>query len=103
MTRLQIVLFGLALLLCLACDQATKQVASSALGSTGPVSLAGDLVRFELATNPGAFLSLGADFVSLGVGSLRTGIFNVADVAIVAGALLLAFGPLRRAPSEEAS
>ena len=30
------------------------------------------------------------DFVSLGVGPLRTGIFNVADVAIVAGALLLA-------------
>jgi signal peptidase II len=41
------------------------------------------------------------DFVSLGLGSLRTGIFNVADVAIVAGALLLALGPLRRAPSEE--
>jgi len=160
MTRFQIVLFGFALLLCLACDQATKQMATSALGSTGPVSLAGDLVRFELAANPGAFLSLGAglpaaarrliflvvvplalalvalvflrsrqlgapqvlglallaggglgnwldrllhsgaviDFVSLGVGALRTGIFNVADVAILAGALLLALGPLRRTP-----
>lgn len=30
------------------------------------------------------------DFVSLGIGPLRTGIFNVADVAIVAGVLLLA-------------
>jgi signal peptidase II len=30
------------------------------------------------------------DFVSLGVGSLRTGIFNVADVAILAGVVLLA-------------
>lgn len=29
------------------------------------------------------------DFVSLGLGALRTGIFNLADVAIVAGALLL--------------
>ena len=29
------------------------------------------------------------DFVSLGVGALRTGIFNVADVAILAGAALL--------------
>ena len=29
------------------------------------------------------------DFVSLGVGPLRTGIFNVADVAIVVGVLLL--------------
>ena len=29
------------------------------------------------------------DFVSLGLGGVRTGIFNVADVAITAGALLL--------------
>ncbi|MEN8162170.1 MAG: signal peptidase II [Myxococcota bacterium] len=29
------------------------------------------------------------DFVSLGVGALRTGIFNLADVAIVLGVLLL--------------
>lgn len=31
------------------------------------------------------------DFVSLGIGSLRTGIFNVADVAITAGVLLVLF------------
>ncbi|MEB2344694.1 MAG: signal peptidase II [Deltaproteobacteria bacterium] len=30
------------------------------------------------------------DFVSLGIGPLRTGVFNLADVAIVAGVLLLA-------------
>jgi signal peptidase II len=29
------------------------------------------------------------DFVSVGVGSLRTGIFNVADVAILAGLFML--------------
>jgi lipoprotein signal peptidase len=29
------------------------------------------------------------DFVSLGIGPVRTGIFNVADVAIVAKVLLL--------------
>ena len=29
------------------------------------------------------------DFISLGAGPIRTGIFNVADVAITAGALLL--------------
>jgi len=29
------------------------------------------------------------DFMNLGVGALRTGIFNVADVAIVVGALLV--------------
>ena len=35
------------------------------------------------------------DFLNLGVGGLRTGVFNVADVAITAGALLLAFSALR--------
>jgi signal peptidase II len=31
------------------------------------------------------------DFMNLGIGSLRTGIFNVADMAIMLGALLLLF------------
>jgi len=31
------------------------------------------------------------DFVSLGIGPLRTGIFNLADLAVMAGALLLVF------------
>lgn len=38
------------------------------------------------------------DFVSLGVGTLRTGIFNLADVAIVAGAALAIFGTPREKP-----
>ena len=29
------------------------------------------------------------DFLNVGIGSLRTGIFNLADMAILAGALLL--------------
>jgi signal peptidase II len=32
------------------------------------------------------------DFMNVGLGSLRTGIFNVADIAIMAGALLIALG-----------
>ena len=32
------------------------------------------------------------DFINLGVGSLRTGIFNVADLAIVFGFVLVLFG-----------
>ena len=35
------------------------------------------------------------DFVSLGFGPIRTGIFNVADLAVVAGALLLFAGSRR--------
>jgi signal peptidase II len=33
------------------------------------------------------------DFMNLGLGRLRTGIFNVADLAIVAGAVVLIFAP----------
>lgn len=44
------------------------------------------------------------DFLSLGIGPVRTGIFNLADVAITAGALLLATLQLRalaeRSPAE---
>ncbi len=42
------------------------------------------------------------DFVSIGVGMLRTGIFNLADVAIMAGAALLLL-PIARAgePADE--
>lgn len=35
------------------------------------------------------------DFVRLGVGSLRTGVFNLADVAIVVGVVLLLLGSAR--------
>ena len=35
------------------------------------------------------------DFMNLGVGSLRTGIFNVADVAITVGVVVIIFAPTR--------
>jgi signal peptidase II len=43
------------------------------------------------------------DFVSLGVGALRTGIFNVADVAIMAGAALLLLPIAAEKSSDEAA
>jgi signal peptidase II len=39
------------------------------------------------------------DFMNLGIGPVRTGIFNVADLAIVAGVVLVA---LRRSPKQPA-
>jgi signal peptidase II len=36
------------------------------------------------------------DFLNVGIGPIRTGIFNVADVAIIIGAAALAFGALAR-------
>jgi len=144
--------FPLVLVACVGCDQASKQAAGWLLAGAHSRSLFGGTVRFELTSNPGAFLSLGAgltepvrhalllglvpallvlaccvcllaparlsrgglvalgliaggglgnwldrvlhdgsvtDFVSLGLGRFRTGIFNVADVAVVAGVLLM--------------
>ena len=46
------------------------------------------------------FLGLVRDFLFLGVGRLRTGVFNVADMAITGGALLMLLG-LRRGRSAE--
>ncbi len=39
------------------------------------------------------------DFLNLGVGWLRTGVFNVADVAIMLGAAIFVLAELRRNPS----
>ncbi len=145
------------LLSAVGCDQAAKKLAETSLAASRPISLLNDCVRFELAQNRGAFLSLGeglpgaaryllfvvlvggalgitltltlrlrtanpaqlialslltggglgnlidrllhdgavVDFVSIGFGPLRTGIFNVADAAITAGVLLLLI-PWRR-------
>lgn len=43
------------------------------------------------------------DFINLGIGSLRTGIFNVADVAIMTGALAVMLSGRLRANSEHQS
>jgi signal peptidase II len=44
------------------------------------------------------------DFMNVGIGSLRTGIFNVADMAITFGGIALLLLPLlrRRVPKAEA-
>ena len=139
------------LIMCVGCDQLTKQIARERLEGTPPRSFLAGTVRLIYAENPGAFLGLGGqlpprarwvllvvinavvaavlavvllwhskmslvsaaactlllagavgnlidrvrfdglviDFMNLGVGPLRTGIFNVADVAITLGAVLL--------------
>jgi signal peptidase II len=158
MTRAVRLALVAAVLLCsVGCDQVAKTLARASLAASRPVSLLDDCVRFELAQNRGAFLSLGeslpgaaryllfvvlvggalaltlaftlrlrsanpvqlvalslltggglgnlidrllhdgavVDFVSIGVGTLRTGIFNIADAAITLGVLLLLI-PWRR-------
>jgi signal peptidase II len=163
MKRSQALIFFALLLVPVGCDHVAKQIAQSALVGSPGVSLAADTVRFELASNPGAFLSLGAglpaglrqliflglvplllaaicavalrsgvssgrslgglalvaggglanwldrlqhggavtDFVSFGVGPYRTGVFNLADLSIVAGVALLLLASLRPGDSRE--
>ena len=40
------------------------------------------------------------DFMNVGIGPVRTGVFNVADMAIMLGAVVLVFAGLRKAPEE---
>jgi signal peptidase II len=41
------------------------------------------------------------DFMNLGIGNFRTGIFNVADVSIMTGCLLVLIFELRRKPEKK--
>ena len=43
------------------------------------------------------------DFLNVGIGPLRTGIFNVADMAITGGAILLLIDSFRRKPEKKSS
>jgi signal peptidase II len=141
------------IVLCVACDQMTKELAKLHLPKTKVLSFAGDTLRLDYTENRGAVLSfeyclpeewrgpvltnavaislgvligyllfssglralpvtalslicggtlsnlldrvaLGGyvvDFLSLGWGGFRTAIFNLADAAIVTGAVLLGF------------
>ena len=162
MNRARAVLFSSVLATCIGCDHATKIAATALLPRDG-ISLAADLLRFQLVYNHGAFLGMGAnlppaarivilgglvplglfavsvwllrgaavsrlqlaalglvvggglgnwidrlvhegrvtDFLSVGVGGLRTGIFNFADLAVVGGMLLLLVATHRVERSDE--
>lgn len=150
MTRVRALGFCAILAAAVGCDHAAKHIAQTNLEPWRVISLAAGTVQFQLASNPGGFLSLGAalpeplrrtfflllmplaialvcrmllrsgsvgsvrivaaalvaggglanwldrllhagsvtDYVSLGVGPLRTGIFNLADVLILVGIAL---------------
>ena len=157
LNRLYLVSF--LLLSTVGCDQATKALARENL-SARPLSYLGDLFRLQHTENPGAFLSLGADFqgdlrfwiftvgvgvftlgalfflykkqtmtlwptisftlivaggignlidralkgtvtdfLNIGMGGLRTGIFNIADVAIMAGITMMLVNVFKDTPA----
>jgi signal peptidase II len=71
---------GLAVIILWHSSMSAVRAAACALLLSGAVGNLIDRLRFD---------GLVIDFMNLGVGPLRTGIFNVADVAISLGALLL--------------
>ena len=84
--RLAVFGFGPAILLAVLGAWVCRRVLAGAF-ALGPALLwAGGVANLGDRIARGSVI----DFLNLGVGPLRTGIFNVADVAIMAGALLVA-------------
>ena len=59
---IRLVVISLVLVCTAGCDQVTKHVARAELGQIGSDTLPNRFIKFALAENPGAFLSLGASF-----------------------------------------
>ncbi len=66
-----------------------QRVAIAAIGAGGASNLL-DRLRFDGAVT---------DFLNLGIGSLRTGIFNLADIILTLGLMLLVLGWNRQRPA----
>jgi len=64
MKQCQTAVFVALLLVPVGCDCVSKQVAAHVLADSPGVSFAADTLRFQLTSNPGAFLSLGAGLPS---------------------------------------
>ncbi len=91
-TRALLFVWGTGVLVVAALAVALRRRISSAAAFGAALVAGGGLGNlWDRATDAG----LVTDFLNLGLGPLRTGIFNAADVAIVAGVAVLA---LRREP-----
>jgi signal peptidase II len=84
---------GLALVAILVVALKQKWTGISLLGAT--LTFAGGVSNLLDRIAQGSVV----DFMSVGVGRLRTGIFNVADVAIMLGAAMIAIGCIPRKPA----
>ena len=70
----------------------SRKLAPAAVAGLAMIAGGGLSNWFDRVVNDGRVV----DFMNMGIGSLRTGIFNVADVAIMAGALLLVLPQTRK-------
>jgi signal peptidase II len=80
----RIVALAIVLFACVSCDQATKAVAQEHLSATQPIWLFNGLVRLQVAENPGAFLSLGAELPP----AVQYWLFTGMVAAVLAGFLI---------------
>jgi lipoprotein signal peptidase len=95
--HIRLVVAAIILSSCVGCDRITKSIATLSLRDNSPQSYLNGVIRFEYALNPGGLLSPAmicrknsgfvTDFINVGIGPVRTGIFNVADVAVTFGAI----------------
>jgi len=81
--------WGVALLVLVALGMALSRRARTATALGAALIAGGGLGNLWDRVLRGGLVT---DFLNLGVGPLRTGIFNLADVAIVAGVLLVGWG-----------
>lgn len=84
-----IFLFGLLFYVLLSRELAARHVVCLSLVCGGGLSNLLDRIAYDGRV---------VDFLNIGIGPLRTGIFNVADMAITMGALLLALDSFRKSP-----
>jgi signal peptidase II len=91
-----LITIGLVLAVSLGLRMATLRLAGCALLLSGALGNLIDRLRYD---------GLVIDFMNLGLGPLRSGIFNVADVAIILGALALVLPAAvpASAPGDDAS
>jgi signal peptidase II len=75
----------------------TKTHTAYGLGSLILIFSGGISNFYDRALNNGAVI----DFLNLGIGSLRTGIFNVADMAIMLGVFMLLFAKDKKADAQD--
>jgi signal peptidase II len=89
--RNSIFIFGAAIVLCVIAVVVWKCRWDTATTAGLSLVLAGGASNlFDRVVHGGVI-----DFLNLGLGSVRTGIFNIADVAICTGLLLIAFTSIR--------
>ena len=87
-----VVLFVLLIYILRTSSQTTFGLAALSLIFSGGISN-----FYDRAINNGAVI----DFLNVGMGSLRTGVFNVADMAIMLGVFLLLFAKENKAPDSQ--